>query len=47
MKHLKRFETIHKTPQVGDYVLCAERCSDGTLKDFISSNIGVVVRYLE
>ena len=44
MKHLKTFETIHKTPRIGDYVLCEEKdTSNFSLNYFISSNIGQII----
>ena len=47
MKYLKRFETVHTKPKVGDYVICEED-EESTLSDIkliINNNVGKVVSY--
>jgi len=43
MKYLKTFENSNN-PKVGDYVICNEIENRDILSEFISNNIGVVIR---
>ena len=45
---LFRSEAINNNLQIGDYVICesAESSSDGSINNFLKSNIGKYVRYI-
>jgi len=48
MKHIKEFENIQETPQIGDYVLCQETLNDNTdVHNFLSNNIGKIIKISE
>ena len=47
MKHLKTFENINDSLQIGDYVICeCNSYTSGEINDFLKNNIGKYVKYI-